>query len=87
MTRPPRALHMLNMLATLSLRTAAPSNQKPPSNGVSCPYCSSVRCHRFVRRGQRDFLRRLLGSFPWHCRVCRKRFYLRKRSLAWLTTA
>jgi len=48
---------------------------------VSCLYCSSVNCHRSMRHGRRDFLRRLLGMFPWRCNGCRKRFYLRKRSL------
>lgn len=46
---------------------------------VSCPYCFSVQCHRSMRHGGRDFLRRLLGRFPWRCHGCRKRFYLRKR--------
>ena len=48
---------------------------------VSCPHCSSVDYHRSLRHGGRDFLRRLLGKFPWRCNVCRKRFYLKKRSL------
>ena len=53
----------------------------PRITGVSCPYCSSADCRRSVRHGWRDFRRRLLGMFPWRCNVCRKRFYLRKRSL------
>ena len=48
---------------------------------VSCPYCFSVGCRRSVRHGGRDLLRRLLGRFPWRCNKCRKRFYIRKRSL------
>jgi hypothetical protein len=48
---------------------------------VSCPYCFSVQCHRSLRHGGRDFLRRLFGKFPWRCHGCRKRFYLRKRFL------
>jgi hypothetical protein len=48
---------------------------------IRCPYCSSVDHHRSMRHGGRDFLRRLLGRFPWRCNTCRKRFYLRKRSL------
>ena len=52
------------------------------SNGMSCPHCSSVNWHRSARHGGRDLLRRLLGRFPWRCNVCKKRFYLRKRSLA-----
>ena len=48
---------------------------------VSCPNCSSVDYHRSVRHGGRDLLSRLFGRFPWRCNVCRKRFYLRKRSL------
>ena len=48
---------------------------------VSCPYCFSVQCHRSLRHGGRDFLRRLFGKFPWRCHGCRKRFYLPKRSL------
>lgn len=48
---------------------------------VSCPYCFSEQCHRSLRHGGRDFLRRLFGNFPWRCHGCRKRFYLRKRSL------
>ena len=48
---------------------------------IRCPYCSSMDHHRSLRHGGRDFLRRLLGKFPWRCNGCRKRFYLRKRSL------
>ena len=48
---------------------------------VSCPYCFSVQCHRSMRHGGRDFFRRMVGRFPWRCNGCRKRFYLRKRSL------
>ena len=52
------------------------------SRGVmSCPHCYSVKCHRSLRHGGRDFLSLLLGRFPWRCERCRKRFYLRKRSL------
>jgi transposase-like protein len=51
------------------------------SNGMSCPHCSSADYQRSVRHGGRDFLRRLLGRFPWRCNGCRKRFYLRKRFL------
>ena len=47
----------------------AQKNQKPHSNGVSCPYCSSVDCLRSVRRGGWDFFRRLFGMFPWNCRM------------------
>jgi transposase-like protein len=47
---------------------------------IRCPYCSSVDCHRSMRHGRRDFLRRLFGKFPWRCHGCRNRFYLRKRS-------
>jgi hypothetical protein len=48
---------------------------------VRCPYCFSVQCHRSMRHGGRDFFRRMVGRFPWRCNGCRKRFYLRKRSL------
>lgn len=51
------------------------------TNGMSCPHCSSVKWHRSLRHGVRDLLSRLLGRFPWRCEGCRKRFYLRKRSL------
>jgi hypothetical protein len=47
---------------------------------VSCP-CGSSDYRRSLRHGRRDFLRRLAGMFPWRCNECRKRFYLRKRSL------
>jgi hypothetical protein len=40
-----------------------------------------VDCHRSMRHGRRDFLRRLFGKFPWRCHGCRNRFYLRRRSL------
>ena len=48
---------------------------------IRCPYCSSVDCHRSMRHGRRDFLRRLLGKFPWRCHGRRKRFYLKNRFL------
>lgn len=55
-------------------------NGAPSGNGRSCPSCSSVDCHRSKRHGWRDFFHRLVGMFPWYCRMCRQRFYLRKRS-------
>jgi PilZ domain len=51
---------------------------KGGSSMVSCPTCSSD-CYRSERHGWRDFFCRLLGLFPWRCRACRNRFYLRKR--------
>jgi len=48
---------------------------------VRCPYCSSADCRRSERHGGRDILRRLIGRFPWRCNKCRKRFYMRRRSL------
>ena len=51
------------------------------SKGIGCPHCSLLDCRRSPRQGGRDFLRRLFGGFPWRCHGCRKRFYLRKRSL------
>lgn len=47
---------------------------------VSCPVCGSKYCRRSVRHGYKDFLRRVVGWFPWHCRQCGDRFYWRKRS-------
>jgi hypothetical protein len=76
-----RALPMRNVLALLPSRNDLPSGRMPRNEGVSCPYCASTECYRVGRRGCRDFTRRLLGMFPWRCEGCRKRFYLRKRSL------
>jgi hypothetical protein len=47
---------------------------------VSCPVCASKYCRRSMRHGYKDFLRRMVGWFPWHCRQCGDRFYWRKRS-------
>ncbi len=81
MLRHSRALPMGNVLALLTFRNDGPSGRMPRNEGVICPYCSSAECYRIGRRGYRDFSRRLLGMFPWRCEGCRKRFYLRKRSL------
>ena len=59
----------------------APSNRAPHGTGISCPVCSSTDCYRSKRNGWRDFIRRLPGMFPWRCKACRHRFYLRKRCL------
>lgn len=67
--------------ATHVVPDAAPSNQAPRGTEISCPVCSSAECYRSKRNGWRDFIRRLLGMFPWRCTACRNRFYLRKRSL------
>jgi hypothetical protein len=79
--RHPRALRIQNVLALLTLRNAAPSGPMPRTEGVICPYCASAECYRIGRRGYRDFIRRLSGMFPWRCEGCRRRIYLRKRSL------
>lgn len=62
------------------VETGIPSSSATGTN-ISCPCCSSMDCRRSMRHGGRDFLRRLLGMFPWRCNGCRNRFYLRKRSL------
>jgi hypothetical protein len=79
--RHPLALRIPNVLALLTFRNGAPGGQTPRTEEVICPYCASAECHRTGRRGYRDFSRRPLGMFPWRCAGCRKRFYLRKRSL------
>ena len=68
--------------ATYNVPDAAPTNRAPHRTGISCPFCSSADCYRSKRNGWRDFIRRRLGMFPWRCKTCRNRFYLRKRSLA-----
>jgi len=51
------------------------------SREPSCPCCASLNCRRSLRRGERDFFRRLVGKFPWRCQGCGARFYAWKRSL------
>lgn len=50
------------------------------ARAVSCPVCAATYCRRSVRHSFNDFLHRLAGWFPWHCRQCGERFYRRKRS-------
>lgn len=40
----------------------------------SCPLCIGTT-RRSERRGWRDFIRHLLGRYPWRCRTCSHRFY------------
>ncbi len=43
-----------------------------------CPACQK-RCRRSRRRGLIDFLRGLLGWYPWRCEACSVRYFLRCR--------
>jgi hypothetical protein len=79
--RHPHASDMRNGLVMLASRNSAPNNNKPKNDGVTCPNCSSVDCRRTVRHGRQDFFYRLLGMFPWRCKLCNNRFHLRKRFL------
>ena len=47
---------------------------------ISCPHCFSIDVRRSTRHGWRDLVRRFHGMFPWRCGVCRKRFYMPRRS-------
>jgi len=49
-------------------------------SSIQCPGCQSMNCWRSKRHGGIDLLHRLVGQFPWRCRVCGTRFYLRNRS-------
>lgn len=50
------------------------------SSSIRCPSCQSTNCCRSKRHGGIDLLHRLVEQFPWRCRVCGTRFYLRNRS-------
>lgn len=63
------------------VRKTTPSTQRPYLTQVSCPYCYSSECTRAGRYGFQDFLLRLIGKYPWQCRKCQARFYLRRRVL------
>jgi DNA-directed RNA polymerase subunit RPC12/RpoP len=80
--RRPLALRKRDVSELRPSSDTAPSSQMQRNDEVSCPYCDSVECYRSERHGWQDFSRRLLGMFPWRCKECRYRFYLRKRHLA-----
>jgi ribosomal protein L32 len=40
-----------------------------------CPQCRSAECLRSHRAGMVDFLFTLIGSRPWRCKTCERRFY------------
>lgn len=54
---------------------------KPYDIDVTCPSCHSFDCVRAGRQGINDFIRVLVGRFPWKCRRCLHRFYLRRRTI------
>jgi hypothetical protein len=54
---------------------------------VRCPYCMSSMYHRTARHGFGDFLRQLLGIYPWYCNRCSTRYYKWKRSALPLNSA
>lgn len=62
MIRHPRALSTPNILAPLTFRHAASSDQLPQSNGVRCHSCSSAECYQSDRRGW--------GTSAGDCSVC-----------------
>ena len=49
-------------------------------SSICCPRCQSVSCYRSRRHGAIDFLHQCFGEFPWRCKLCGTRFYLRNRS-------
>ncbi len=63
------------------LRRASSELRVAALERLSCPHYPSLYCSRSERHGWRDFLGRLFGLFPWHCRICSKIFYRRERSL------
>jgi hypothetical protein len=49
--------------------------------GAPCPFCGKTATHRRKRRGfVENYIRSLLGYFPWHCGTCKRTFYFRKRN-------
>ena len=40
-----------------------------------CPKCSTDRAHRAHRRGLKDHLISLFGSYPYRCHECGHRFF------------
>jgi hypothetical protein len=54
---------------------------------VRCPDCMSEMYYRIPREGFGDFLRRLLGIYPWYCNGCGRRFFKWKRSVLPLNSA
>ena len=54
---------------------------------LRCPLCVSEMYYRIPREGVGDFLRQLLGFYPWYCNGCGTRFYKWKRSALPLNSA
>ena len=48
-----------------------------PGDGLCCPACRSRQCIRVDQQGWTDRLYRCAGKFPWYCRHCSCRFYLK----------
>lgn len=61
----------------------APANESsefdPRIRDVLCLVCKEP-CHRSSRHGWRDRLRSWFGWYPWRCRKCRAKHYVRRRS-------
>jgi len=56
------------------------------AGAAGCPKCRSGHIDRCRRRGLRDFIRRMAGQYPFRCRQCGHKFYLRQRSVPFLLT-
>jgi len=52
-----------------------------------CPACNSAECRRSRRRSWFDYLASVVGSIPWRCSRCGKRFRSRTTPLVKLLSA
>jgi hypothetical protein len=58
------------------------TSNRPYGIDVTCPSCASFDCVRAGHYVLKDWFCRFMGKFPWQCRRCMHRFYLRRRSIA-----
>ena len=56
------------------------SSDRSEVEAARCPKCGFEFLHRRRRHGLRDYVRRLAGQYPFRCRRCGHKFYLRQRT-------
>jgi len=62
------------------LSPAVPGHQR--TTLMICPACNALACRRSRRRNLMDFAAALVGSLPWRCSRCGKRFRARGGSFS-----